>query len=73
MKIDFNNPIDFFKAVIFSNQKKNIPIHINLEQAYDQGAIIDKNNKLLSKFIDFKKDRIIKLTHNYYRICLQIL
>ena len=24
MKIDFNNPIDFFKAVIFSNQKKNI-------------------------------------------------
>jgi len=54
ININFNSPIDFHKSIALS-KPKNIPIHIILEQAYDQGAITDKNNKLLSKFIDFIK------------------
>ena len=54
-KINFNGTkIDFWKAVIFSGQK-NIPISIILEQAYEQKSLIDENNKLLLKFINFLK------------------
>ncbi len=54
MKINFNSPIDFYKAVVIS-KPKNIPVKEILEQAYDQGAITDKNNELLLKFINFLK------------------
>ena len=55
IKINFNGTkIDFWKAVIFSGQK-NIPISIILEQAYEQKSLIDENNKLLLKFINFLK------------------
>lgn len=54
-KINFNGTkIDFWKAVIFSGQK-NIPISLILEQAYEQKSLIDENNKLLLKFINFLK------------------
>lgn len=59
MNIDFNSPIDFYRTVVLS-KPKNIPIHIVLEQAYDQGALIDKNDLLLSKFIDFVKKQNIQ-------------
>ena len=54
-KINFNGTkIDFWKTVVFSGQK-NIPISIILEQAYEQKSLIDENNKLLLKFINFLK------------------
>ena len=55
IKINFNGTkIDFWKAVVFSRQK-DIPISLILEQAYLQKSIIDENNKLLLKFINFLK------------------
>ena len=55
-KINFNGTkIDFWKAVVFSGQK-NVPISIILEQAYEQKSLIDENNKLLLKFINFLKN-----------------
>ena len=53
IKINFNGTqIDFWKAVLFSNQKK-IPIHGILKQAYDQELLKDENNQLLLKFLNF--------------------
>ena len=55
-KIDFkNNPIDFWKTVLFS-KKNNIPGHIILTQAYEQGLLIEDNKKILLNFIKYIKN-----------------
>ena len=55
-KIDFkNNSIDFWKTVLFS-KKNNIPGHIILTQAYEQGLLIEDNKKILLDFIEYIKN-----------------
>lgn len=55
-KIDFkNNSVDFWKTVMFS-KKNNIPGHIILTQAYEQGLLIEDKKKILLNFIEYIKN-----------------
>lgn len=61
IKIDFKGkPINFCQSAEFSKKKK-IHSHLILEQAYDQGVLIDNEKKLLLNFIQFIK----KNNHNF--------
>lgn len=56
IKIDFKNKkIDFWRAIVFSIQKK-IPIYPILKQAFDQKVLFDKNEKMLHQFIESFKN-----------------
>jgi FkbM family methyltransferase len=51
-KIDFKNTsVDFWKTVTFS-KKNNIPGHIILTQAYEQGLLAEDKKKILLNFIE---------------------
>ena len=55
IKINFkNNLIDFWSTIVFSRQKK-IPVYDILKQAYDQKVLLENNEELLSKFIEYFK------------------
>jgi FkbM family methyltransferase len=61
IKIDFKGkPINFYQSAEFSKKQK-IHSHIILEQAYNQGVLIDNEKKLLLSFIEYIK----KNNHNF--------
>ena len=56
MKIDFKNKqINFWDTIVFVLQKK-IKVYDFLKQAYNQNALIDKDDEILFKFIEYIKN-----------------
>ena len=55
IKINFKDEkLNFYQVCDFS-KINNIDHHIVLEQAYNRNLLIDKNNELLIKFINYLK------------------